>query len=99
MKAILPGSKLIVRGREMIGFADVAGLDADGIRVEVKYYTSPVSSRSAKVVGSSIIRAILPAQTRCFQRTDGLTRYGRVLVPQSETSTLRNYLVQFAGEP
>lgn len=96
---MVPGTKVLVKGSEGVGFGEVVAFCPDENRVEVKFFTSPVSGRSVKVVTSSVYRVVLPAQTRSFQQVNGLTRYGRVLVLKEETATLGTYLVQFAGEP
>lgn len=95
---LVPGTKVILKGSEETGFGEVVADLRDENRVEVRFFTSPVSGQSLKVAASSVCRAILPEQTRSFHVVDGLTRYGRVLLLKEDTQPLRTYLVQLAGE-
>lgn len=92
------GCKVFVVGREGAGFGEVASENAGGGDVEVRFFTNSVSFISVVAPAASVRRATLPAQTRCFQRSDGVIRYGRVIACQQEESPFSTYLVQFAGD-
>ena len=92
------GSKVIVNGTQRAGFGQVSAWNPDTDLAEVRYYTNSVSYKSFIVPCESVLHPMLPPQTRCFQRDSGTTRYGRVLISESEKSPLRTYLVHFAGD-
>jgi ATP-dependent helicase HepA len=95
---MVPGTKVFIIGREEAGFGEVAGGHKDGDCIEVRFFTNAVSFLSVTAPRASVRRALLPAQTRCFRQSVGVTRYGRVIACGPDTAPLRTYLVQFAGE-
>ena len=95
---MVAGSKVILKGPEGAGFGEVAGGEKVGDCIEVRFSTNAVSFLSVMAPRASVHRALLPAQTRCFQQSAGVTRYGRVIACGPDTAPLRTYLVQFAGE-
>lgn len=90
------GSKVVVRGIEHAGFGEIATWTAT--EVTVRFYTNAVAFKLVSVETTRVRRAVLPTQTRCFQKIEGAIRYGRVLARQTEASPLETYLVQFGGE-
>src|SRR5271165_4152054 len=95
---MVAGSKVILKGPEGAGFGEVAGGEKVGDCIEVRFSTNAVSFLSVMAPRASVHRALLPAQTRCFQQSAGGTRDGRVIACGPDTAPLRTYLVQFAGE-
>jgi ATP-dependent helicase HepA len=95
---MVTGNKVFIVNRNEAGFGEVAGGDKDGDCIEVRFFTNAVSYISVMAPRVSVRRALLPAQTRCFQQSGGITRYGRVIACGPDTAPLRTYLVQIAGE-
>lgn len=90
---IEPGVKVTLKGHEGDGFAEIAS--CDGSHYELRFFTSPVNYQARLCRSADIRRAILPAQSRCFQQSDGESRFGRVLAEGPDSGSVRNYLVQF----
>lgn len=95
---MIAGSKVVIAGRKEAGFGNVASSKNGADSIEVRYFRSSVSFESVAAPLSALQRPLLPSQARCFQQADGVTRYGRVIGSGPDTSPLRTYLVQFAGE-
>jgi ATP-dependent helicase HepA len=92
------GWKVLVRGRESDGFADVASYREQDDRVEVMFYQSPVEARAEKVRVEDLVCEALPVQTRCYVRDGDAWRVGRIVASSEGLPGERQYYVQFPND-
>ena len=96
-KALTAGKKVVVEGKERFGFGQVSSYwQGDACCSKFVATVNSVSFTTVATQVSSLHCPLLPAQTRCYQEQDGIIRYGRVLICQSEALPLRTYLIRFA---
>jgi ATP-dependent helicase HepA len=92
------GWKVLVRGRESDGFADVASYREQDDRVEVRFHQSPVEARAEKVRVEDLVCEALPVQTRCYVRDGDTWRVGRIVASSEGLPGERQYYVQFPND-
>ncbi len=93
------GWKVLVRGRESDGFADVASYRGQDDLVEVRFHQSAVETRAVRVRAQDLIRDVLPVQTRCYVQDDGAWRVGRVVGSPDGFPDERKYYLQLPNDP
>lgn len=95
------GWKVVIRGYEAAGFAEVTSPPDEQGHVEVRFYRDPINFESRHVPTRNLFReAPIPAQTRCYYRNDTSFLAGRILVAREVggPSTPRTYVVQFPNQ-
>ncbi len=91
-------SKVVIKGKESMGFGVLVSIDSSTELGELHFFTNAVGYHTISAALSVLLHPRLPNQTRCFKRDNGVTRYGRILMCELEDSPIRTYLVQFGGE-
>jgi ATP-dependent helicase HepA len=91
------GQKVLVRGNEQDGFAEVISYPDSRGTLEVAYYTSPVRMVTRRVLARSLVRTELPSQTRCYYKDGAGFRIGRV-VTSTPTPNGDSYHVCFPND-
>ena len=94
----IPGMKVVLKGREKFGFAEIDSYSEDNEHIVVSYYYSPVDRETLSVKEHELTYDILPHQTRCFAFKKDEIYYGRIIVCQTEDTFPRCYYVKWPNE-
>lgn len=96
---IFVGMKVLSLQSESNGYAEVIGKVTKSQQIRVAYYISPVEKVEKRLSLSQLSYQPLPAQTRCFFQTNGVTYYGRILLVSTEKGIPRTYSIKLGGIP
>ena len=94
----LPGTKVLLKGREKNGFAEIDSYTTKSRKVNVSYYSSPFDREQLTVEESELIHSILPNQTKCFGYRNDEVYHGRVIVCQKENVCPRSYYIKWPNQ-
>ncbi|MBN8460097.1 MAG: hypothetical protein J0M04_19895 [Verrucomicrobia bacterium] len=90
------GQKVSILKQPQLGYGDLASYNPSVAMAVIRFFTNPIRYLEIDSSPDAIEHAVLPSETRCFRRIDGITQYGRVLSCASQNGA-REYLVKFGG--